>query len=82
MKITDIYSWVPEKVISLEELMSIFNNYKNGVVSIEYSIREDFPQNASQNIIRGKEQLIKEGKKVAFIMKDCKIVALVGYQES
>ena len=62
--------------------MSIFNNYKNGVVSIEYSICEDLPQNASENIIRGKEQLIKEGKKVAFIMKDCKIVALVGYQES
>mgnify|MGYP006381089655 FL=1 len=61
--------------------MSIFNNYKNGVVSIEYSICEDLPQNASENIIRGKEQLIKEGKKVAFIMKDCKIVALVGYQE-
>ena len=81
MKITDIYSWVPEKVISLEALMSIFNNYKNGVVSIEYSICEDLPQNASQNVIRGKDQLIKEGKKVAFIMKDCKIVALVGYQE-
>ena len=61
--------------------MSIFNNYKNGVVSIEYSICEDLPQNASENIIRGKEQLIKEGKKVAFIMKDCKILALVGYQE-
>lgn len=81
MQIVDIFSWVPEKVISLEELMSIFSNYKKGMVSFEYTISEDLPPNASQNITRGKEQLIKEGKRVAFIIKDSKILALIGYQE-
>lgn len=78
MKITDIYSWDP--VISLEELMSIFSNYKNGVAYSEYLVCDSLPQNALHNIMRAKEQLIKEGKKVAFIIKDCKIVALIGYQ--
>ena len=26
-------------------------------------------------------EMIKEGKRVAFIIKECKIVALIGYQE-
>lgn len=81
MKILDIYSWVPEMEITLEDLMAIFENYKKGNSSKDYKITEELPPNVSQNIIRGSEQLIKEGKKVAFIIKECKIVALIGYQE-
>ena len=79
MRILDIFSWVSE--ITLEELMTIFENYKKGILSNEYEITEEIPGNASENIIRGSEQLIKEGKRVAFIIKECKIVALIGYQE-
>ena len=81
MKILDIFSWVPEMEITLEDLMAIFENYKKGISSMEYKITEELPPNASQNIIRGSEQLIKEGKRVAFIIKDSKILALIGYKE-
>ena len=81
MKILDIFSWIPETEITLEEIMAIFENYKNGITSNEYMVTEDLPADTSQNIIIGKEQLIKEGKRVAFIIKDSKILALIGYQE-
>ena len=81
MKILDIYSWVPEMEITLEDLMAIFENYKKGNLSKQYKITEKLPANASQNIIIGREQLIKEGKRVAFIIKDSRILALIGYQE-
>ena len=81
MKILDIFSWVPEMEITLEDLMVIFENYKKGNSSKDYKITEELPPNASQNIIRGSEQLIREGKRVAVIIKECKIVALIGYQE-
>ena len=78
MKILDIFSWVPEMEITLEDLMAIFENYKKGNSSKDYKITEELPPNASQNIIRGSEQLIREGKRVAFIIKECKIVVLIG----
>ena len=82
MRILDIFSWIPEMEITLEELMAIFENYKNGITSNEYVVTEELPVDTSQNIIRGREQLLKEKKSVAFIIKDCKIVAMIGYQES
>ena len=81
MKILDIFSWIPETEITLEEIMAIFKNYKNGITSNEYMVTEELPADTSQNIIRGSEQLIKEGKRVSFIIKDPKILALIGYQE-
>lgn len=81
MKILDIFSWIPETEITLEEIMAIFKNYKNGITSNEYMVTEELPADTSQNIIRGSEQLIKEGKRVSFIIKDSKILALIGYQE-
>ncbi len=81
MRILDIFSWIPETEITLEELMTIFESFKKGIESKEYEITEELPANASQNIIIGSEQLIKEGKRVAFIIKDSKILALIGYQE-
>ena len=81
MKILDIFSWVPEMEITLEELTAIIENYKKGISSMEYKITEELPANAPQNITRGKEQLITEGKRVAFIIKDSKILALIGYKE-
>ena len=81
MKILDIFSWIPETEITLEEIMAIFENYKNGITSNEYMVTEDLPADTSQNIIIGKEQLITEGKRVAFIIKDSKILALIGYNE-
>ena len=43
MKILDIYSWVPEMEITLEDLMAIFENYKKGISSMEYKITEELP---------------------------------------
>ena len=39
------------------------------------------PNNVSEDILTCKNELLKEGKKVAFILKEEKVIAVIGYQE-
>ena len=66
----------------LEEVKSVFMNYKNGIEIDEYVVLEDLPENVSEYIVECMEGLKHEGKKVATHIKEDKVVALVGYQES
>lgn len=79
MKIIDIISWVPAKEISLEELESIFMNYKNGITVEEYAVLTELPQSVPEYIVECRNELIKDGKKIACLMKEDNVVALIGY---
>lgn len=79
MKIIDIYSWLPEEKIGIEEIKSIFINSCDGINESTYEVNYELPDNADKNIIECKNSLIKEGKKIAYIKQIDKIIAIVSY---
>ena len=81
MKVLDIFSWLPAEEVSLEEVEFVFMNYKNGTEIDEYVVLEDLPENASEDIVECMEEVKHEGKKVAVLIKENKVLALISYQE-
>lgn len=81
MKVLDIFSWLPEKQISLGHLEQIFRDYVLGIHNDKYSVQFGTPNNASDNILISIGELAEEGKKVACILEDDNIIAVIGYKE-
>ena len=79
MKVLDIFSWLPAKEISLEQLEQIFIDYKSGILNSEYMVLSEHPNTVSEDILTCKNDLLKEGKNVAFILKEEKVIAVIGY---
>lgn len=80
MTVLDVFSWLPAKEISLEELEQIFMGHLNGTYEGEYKVLLEMPDNADKNILNSRETLIGEGKDVACILKDRKVIAVLGYK--
>lgn len=79
MKVTDVFSWKPAKEISIEELEQVFKEYFNGTYAGKYKVSWETPDNAGKNVLDVKAELIEEGRKVAYILEDEIIIAVVGY---
>ena len=80
MIITDVFSWLPAKEISIEELEQIFTEYLNGTYKGEYNVLLEMPDNADKNVLNSRATLIGEGKDVACILKNGKVIAVLGYK--
>ena len=50
MKVLDIFSWLPAKQISLEQLEQIFIDYKSGNFNSEYIVLSEHPNTVSEDI--------------------------------
>lgn len=81
MKVLDIFSWLSAKEISLEQLQQIFMDYKLCIYHKGYTVLSELPDNAAENVIACKNELQAEGKKVAYILKDESIIAVIAYKE-
>ena len=81
MKVLDVFSWLPAKEISIEELEQIFIKHLNGTYEGEYKILLEIPDNVDKNILSSSAELIGERKAVAYILKDRNVIAVVGYKE-
>lgn len=81
MKVLDVFSWLPAKEISIEELEQIFIGYFNGTYKGEYKVLLEVPDNADRNILNSQVTLIEEGKDVACILRGGNIIAVVGYKK-
>ena len=81
MTVLDVFSWLPAKEISIEQLGQIFINHLNGTYEGEYKVLLEIPDNADKNILSSSAELIGEGKAVACILKDGNAIAVVGYRE-
>ncbi len=79
MTVLDVFSWLPAKEISIEELEQIFIKHLNGTYEGEYKVLLEIPDNADKNILSSSAELIGEGKAVAYILKDGNVIAVVGY---
>ena len=76
-----MFSWLPAKEISIEELEQIFIKHLNGTYEGEYKVLLEIPDNADKNILSSSAELIGERKAVAYILKDGNVIAVVGYKE-
>ena len=81
MTVLDVFSWLPAKEISIEELEQIFIGHLNGTYKGEYKVLLEIPDNVDKNILSSSAELIGERKAVAYILKDGNIIAVVGYKE-
>ena len=80
MDILDIFSWLPEKEMSLEKIEEIVKDLYIGVSHEGYSVEYELPSQANTNIIDVTEDLIQEGKQVCFLLKDNQIISVIGYK--
>ena len=81
MKILDVFSWVPEQEISLEKLRHVFSEYMNSLSDNLLIVLTEEPKNISQNVVNVKTELTREGKQVAYILKNEEVIAVIGYME-
>lgn len=81
MKVLDIFSWLPAKEMSLEQLEEIFEKYYAGTYKGEYIISLEVPCNVGKDILNCREELMGEGKKTGYIIKNDNVIALIGYRE-
>ena len=80
MNILDIFSWLPAKEISLEQIENIVKDIENGKSHVEYSVEHQLPAGANENIVNTMDELVQEGKQVCFLLKDGQIIAAIGYR--
>ncbi|MDE5596989.1 MAG: hypothetical protein K2J04_04090 [Lachnospiraceae bacterium] len=80
MKVLDVFSWLPAKEMSVEELERIFIEHLNGTYEGEYKVLLEVPDNANENILNSSAELIGEGKNVACILKGENVIAVLGYK--
>ena len=81
MTVLDVFSWLPAKEISIEELEQIFTGHLNGTYEGEYKVLLEVPDNVDKNILNSSARLMGEGKAVTCILKDGNVIAVVGYRE-
>ena len=81
MTVLGVFSWLPAKEISIEELEQIFTGHLNGTYEGEYKVLLEIPDNADKNILSSSAELIGEGKAVACILKDGNAITVVDYKK-
>ena len=80
MQIFDVISWLPKKEIDIDELKTIFMKSFECVKDNTYEVVYDISGNVGENIINASDELIDEGKLVAYIKREDIVVAIVGYK--
>lgn len=81
MKILDVISWLPEKELSIGKIEEIVTSLNNGEHREDgYLLEMNLPKDFSNNVINASEELISEGRKVCYLLKDCGVIAVVGYK--
>jgi hypothetical protein len=81
MQVLNIFSWLPAKEISLEQLEQIFVEYHNGIYDEEYNISFEMPSDDEKDILNCRAELIEEENSIGYILKDGHIIAVIGYKE-
>lgn len=82
LRVLDVISWLPEEKIGQRELEELFMNYMNGETEPEgYKVALAMPENVNDNVLDAEFYLTEEGRKVAFIISNDAVIAVIGYKE-
>lgn len=80
MRVLDVFSMLPAKELSIEQIEDIFLKSCEGVIDATYTVVHELPDNAESNIMECTNDLLKEGKRVAYLMQNGLVVSVVGYK--
>lgn len=80
MDILDIFSWLPEKELSLEQIEKLVKELDSGIPHEGYSVEYELPCGSNENITNPMKELIEEGKSVCFLLREEQVISLVGYR--
>ena len=81
MRILDVISWLPKKEIDIDELKTIFLKSFECVENTTYEVVYNIPDDVGEDIIAASNELINEGKLIAYIKHEDTVIALVSYKE-
>ena len=80
MQILDVFSWLPQKEIDIDELKTIFLKSLQGIKDDDYEVLFEILDNVEVNIIEAANELMSDEKLVAYIKREDTVVAIVGYK--
>lgn len=80
MQILDVFSWLPQKEIDIDELKTIFLKSLEGIKDDDYEVFFEILDNVEVNIIEAANELMSDEKLVAYIKREDTVVAIVGYK--
>lgn len=80
IRVLDVFSMLPAKELSIEQIEGIVKNSFDGIINDTYAVVHELADNAESNTVELKNELLREGKQVAYILQDGVIVAVVGYK--
>ena len=83
MKIYDIFSRIPEKELPLEVIQECFEKYfnNNDLQDARYRfLTGEVPFVVDENIEKSVDELKEEGKDVAFLIANDRVLAVIGYR--
>lgn len=81
MRILDVISWLPKKEIDIDELKTIFLKSFECVENTTYEVVYNIHDDVGEDIIAASNELINEGKLIAYIKHEDTVIALVSYKE-
>ena len=81
MQMLDVFSWLPQKEIDIDELKTIFLKSLEGIKDDDYEVVFEILDNVEVNIIEAANELISDKKSVAYIKREDTVIALVGYRQ-
>lgn len=81
MTVLDVFSWLSEKEIGIEEIENIFLKSYERIADNTYEIVYEIPENTETDMIDCKNELLSEGKKVAYMMRAGVPIAVIGYRD-
>ena len=80
MDILDVFSWLPAKELSIDDIKKIVWDIEKRIPHEGYSVEYQLPPGADENKIEAVDELLSEGKLVCFLLKEVNIISVIGYK--
>jgi len=80
MRVLDVFSNLPAIELSIEQIEDIFLKSCEGVIDDTYTVVHELPDNVESNTVELINDLLREGRQVAYLLQESVIVAVVGYK--
>ena len=81
MRVLDVFSYLPAIELSIEQIEDIFLKSCEGEMDDTYTVVHELPDNAESNTVECTNDLLREGKQVAYLMRQDSLVSVVGYKK-
>ena len=81
MRVLDVFSYLPAIELSIEQIEDIFLKSCEGEIDDTYTVVHNLPDNVEGNTVECTNDLLREGKQVAYIMRQDSLVSVVGYKK-